>query len=273
MSSLGSRARIFEEMGIGPEWVLRTSQEAIIEEDLNVENEVAYEVAPQETSKERMRPIAEITSEIKPVLKAGETSTFVASQTFESWESLNECVQQCNLCPLGRTRTQTVLGIGDVKAKWLFIGEGPGFYEDQQGEPFVGKSGELLDNMLKALDLERGDNVYIANIVKCRAMDTSKKDRPPTEEEASQCLPYLMWQIQTISPKVIVALGKTAATSLLKVDRSVTMNALRGKTHLLEIEGKKIPLIVTYHPSYLLRTSIAKRQAWEDLRLAYLSKI
>jgi DNA polymerase len=174
------------------------------------------------------------------------------------WPQLKEAVRDCTACRLRAGCTQTVFGVGDEGADWLFVGEGPGADEDAQGEPFVGQAGKLLDNMLLAIKLKRGENVYIANIVKCRPPN----NRNPAADEIAQCLPYLHRQIELIQPKLIVALGKTAATSLLGHD--ATLASLRGTLH--EYHG--IPLIVTYHPAYLLRSPSEKAKAWQDLRLA-----
>jgi DNA polymerase len=148
--------------------------------------------------------------------------------------------------------------VGDEKAAWLFVGEGPGADEDEQGEPFVGQAGKLLDNMLAAIKLKRGKNVYIANVVKCRPPN----NRIPEADEIAQCLPYLQNQIALIQPKIIVALGKTAACALL--GRDATLGSLRGKVY--EYQG--IPLIITYHPAYLLRSPAEKAKAWQDLCFA-----
>jgi len=174
------------------------------------------------------------------------------------WESLKSTVSTCVACPLSQTRTQTVFGIGDEHADWLFIGEGPGAREDATGEPFVGPAGKLLDQMLAAIKLRRSDRVYIANIVKCRPPN----NRNPTSYEAKQCEPYLTRQIQLIKPKLIVALGKVAAQSLLQSDDSIS--SLRGKLH----DYSGTPLIVTYHPAYLLRALSEKAKAWKDLCFA-----
>jgi DNA polymerase len=157
-----------------------------------------------------------------------------------------------------------VFGVGDEQAKWLFVGEGPGRNEDLQGEPFIGQAGKLLDNMLLAMGLRRDDNAYIANIVKCRPTDGTGRDRPPTPQEVAACLPYLERQIALIQPKVIVALGKTAALSLLGLDSETPVSRLRGTVHRYADR----PLIVTYHPAYLLRNMADKKKAWADLCLA-----
>lgn len=262
MSTLHERARIFEEMGIGPEWLLR-GREAPVEETVTT---TPTQDEPVAAPKKAAAPQAGL--EPAPVAATAPPETQPLSQDIAGWDALVETIRNCTRCTLCETRTNTVPGVGDTSAEWLFIGEGPGYHEDQQGEPFVGRSGMLLDNMMAALGIRRGSNAYIANIVKCRASDERKKDRQPTEEEAAACLPYLQWQIAQIRPKVIVALGKTAAVGLLNTDRDTTMAAMRGKVHRLPVGGVEVPLIVTYHPAYLLRTPMAKKQAWADLCLA-----
>jgi len=174
------------------------------------------------------------------------------------WPQLKAMVHDCTACGLRAGCTQTVFGVGDERADWLFVGEGPGAEEDTLGDPFVGQAGKLLDNMLMSIRLKRGKNVYLANIVKCRPPD----DRTPHVDEIATCLPYLKRQIALIQPRVIVALGKTAATALLNKD--AMLGSLRGTLH--DFGG--IPLVVTYHPAYLLRSPMEKAKAWQDLCLA-----
>ncbi|MFJ5446120.1 uracil-DNA glycosylase family protein [Methylobacillus methanolivorans] len=174
------------------------------------------------------------------------------------WQGLQQNVQECEACNLAQTRTQTVFGVGDPNAEWLLIGEAPGAEEDRRGEPFVGPAGQLLDNMLAAIALKRGENVYIANVLKCRP----PANRDPHGEEVVQCDPYLKRQVELIKPKLIVALGKFAAQSLLASDSSIA--SLRGKLH--DFHG--VPVIVTYHPAYLLRNLPDKAKAWDDLCFA-----
>jgi len=174
------------------------------------------------------------------------------------WAALKSTVRECTACPLRAGCTQTVFGVGDEQADWLFVGEGPGADEDARGEPFVGQAGKLLDNMLLAMRLKRGQKVYIANIVKCRPPG----NRAPETGEIARCLPYLQRQIELIQPKIIVALGKTAATSLL--GRDATLGSLRETTH--DYHG--IPMVITYHPAYLLRSPLEKAKAWQDLQQA-----
>jgi DNA polymerase len=172
-----------------------------------------------------------------------------------SWDDFVADVASCTACGLCKTRTQSVPGVGDVRARWLFVGEGPGAEEDKKGEPFVGQAGLLLDQMLVALGMKRGDDVYIANVIKCRPPN----NRAPTPQEADACRPYLERQIELIQPKIIVALGKIAAMTLLNTDASIA--SLRGRLH----GYKEIPLVVTYHPAYLLRSPADKAKSWEDL--------
>ncbi|MFP5381782.1 MAG: uracil-DNA glycosylase family protein [Gammaproteobacteria bacterium] len=175
-----------------------------------------------------------------------------------SWDQLADAVAHCTACELHRTRTQGVLGVGDRNADWLIIGEAPGADEDAQGEPFVGQAGKLLDAMLAAIDLARGDNVYIANVLKSRPPG----NRNPAPDEIAACMPYLENQIALIRPKIILALGRFAAQTLLHSDETIAR--LRGRVH--DYQG--IPLVVTYHPAYLLRNLPDKARAWEDLCLA-----
>lgn len=174
------------------------------------------------------------------------------------WPQLRQAVAQCRGCVLHERRKQAVFGVGDEQADWLIVGEGPGAEEDARGEPFVGQAGKLLDNMLAAIGLARGNNVYIANVVKCRPPG----NRTPTAEEAEACAAYLDRQIDLIQPRLIVALGKVAAHRLL--GRDATLGSLRKTVH----EYRGIPLVVTYHPAYLLRNMTDKAKSWEDLCFA-----
>ncbi|MBC8007004.1 MAG: uracil-DNA glycosylase [Prolixibacteraceae bacterium] len=176
----------------------------------------------------------------------------------QDWAQLKSSASTCTACVLHGSRKQAVLGVGDVKAEWLFVGEGPGAEEDERGEPFVGQAGKLLDNMLAAIALQRGNNVYIANVVKCRPPG----NRTPEPAEAHACEPYLTRQIELIRPRLIVALGKVAAQNLLGIE--ATLASLRGRIH----QYRNTPLIVTYHPAYLLRNLVDKSKSWEDLCFA-----
>lgn len=177
-----------------------------------------------------------------------------------TWESLRSEVLACTKCPLHGSRTQGVFGVGSREAQWLVVGEAPGAEEDRRGEPFVGRAGHLLDAMLKAIGLSRGSNVYIANVLKSRPPG----NRDPKPEEVAACLPYLMRQIDLLRPRVMLAVGRIAAQNLLSTD--APLGRLRGKVH--HFGELNTPLIVTYHPAYLLRTPSDKRKAWEDLKFA-----
>jgi DNA polymerase len=170
------------------------------------------------------------------------------------WAELEAEVRVCTKCSLHKTRTQTVFGVGHRHAKWMFIGEAPGADEDRQGEPFVGKAGQLLNAILFAMGLKR-EEVYIANVLKCRPPG----NRDPQPEEVAQCEPYLVRQIELIRPQLIVALGRHAAHSLLKTE--VPLGKLRGQ----KLSYYGTPLFVTYHPAYLLRNPADKRKVWDDL--------
>jgi len=174
------------------------------------------------------------------------------------WIELKQAVSGCTACALHQTRTQTVFGVGDESADWMIVGDAPGAEEDRLGDPFVGQAGKLLDNMLAALGLERGRNVYIANVLKCRPPG----NRNPQPEEVAKCTPHLERQIELVRPKLILAMGRFAAQTLLASDASIA--ALRGQVH----RHAGVPLIVTYHPAYLLRTLPDKAKAWADLVFA-----
>ena len=176
------------------------------------------------------------------------------------WQQLLDEVRACRLCPLHSTRTQGVLGVGPKRADWLVIGEAPGGEEDRRGEPFVGAAGQLLDAMLRAIGLDRSTNVYIANVPKSRPPN----NRDPRPEEVGACLPYLTRQIALLQPKIMLAVGRIAAQNLLATD--APLGRLRGRVH--RFGEQQIPLVVTYHPAYLLRTPADKRKAWEDLKFA-----
>jgi DNA polymerase len=172
-----------------------------------------------------------------------------------NWSELRDEVAACTLCSLHKTRTQTVFGVGSEAADWMIIGEAPGAEEDRRGEPFVGRAGKLLDEMLRAVGLAR-ESVFIANVLKCRPPN----NRDPAVDEAASCRPHLERQIALIAPKLILAVGRIAAQHLLEMGR------LRGQKHYLN-DGQ-VPVVVTYHPAYLLRSPTQKRKAWQDLCLA-----
>jgi DNA polymerase len=174
------------------------------------------------------------------------------------WDELRQAVAQCTACALCKERRNTVFGVGDPRAEWLIVGEAPGENEDRQGEPFVGQAGKLLDNMLKALHLTRHKQVYIANVLKCRP----PANRNPLPEEVAQCEPFLRRQVQLLQPRIILAMGRFAVQTLLGTGDPI--GKLRGRIHRYQ----QIPVVVTYHPAYLLRNPADKARAWDDLCLA-----
>jgi uracil-DNA glycosylase len=174
------------------------------------------------------------------------------------WEALARAVAECRACGLCESRTNTVFGVGDPRPDWLVVGEAPGEQEDLQGEPFVGQAGKLLDNMLRTLGVDRSRKVYIANALKCRPPG----NRNPDPEEVARCAPFLRRQVELLQPKIILAMGRFAVQSLLGSTEPI--GKLRGRVH----EYLGVPLVVTYHPAYLLRNLPEKAKAWADLCLA-----
>ena len=193
-----------------------------------------------------------------PKLAAVTRTDYVAPT---DWESLRAAVKSCERCKLCPTRTQTVFGTGNEQASLMVVGEGPGADEDASGEPFVGRAGKLLDEMLKSIGRSRKDNVFIANVVKCRPPG----NRDPEADEAEACRPYLEQQIKLVKPKMILALGRIAAQRLLQTDEP--LSKLRGPIHAYGPD--KTPLFITYHPAYLMRSPREKAKSWDDLKKVY----
>lgn len=220
--------------------------------------------SPAVTTSSRIPPIAgPQPAPVSAPVAAERTATHSPepSTTIEvpaDWTALRELVSGCQRCKLCKTRTQTVFGVGNTSAPLMVVGEGPGADEDAQGEPFVGRAGKLLDEMLRSIGRSRADNTYIANVVKCRPPG----NRDPEPDEVEGCRPYLDMQIQLLQPKLIVALGRIAAQRLLSTDQP--LSRLRGPLHQY---GKfQTPVFVTYHPAYLLRSPKEKAKSWEDLK-------
>jgi len=182
-----------------------------------------------------------------------------AARAADTWEAVAAEVAACTRCELHRCRTNTVFGVGDRAATWLVVGEAPGAEEDRQGEPFVGRAGQLLNSMLLGIGLRR-EQVFIANVLKCRPPN----NRDPQPAEVAQCLPFLERQIALLRPKIMLAVGRIAAQNLLATD--TPLGKLRGRVHAFG--AQRIALVVTYHPAYLLRSPTEKRKAWEDLKFA-----
>ena len=222
-------------------------------------DEVAEIAATQvEVDEGSVEPSAPAIATPAPARELPAPSEWVSAASLD-WPALAACVADCTRCELSRTRTQTVFGVGDRQARWLVIGEAPGAEEDKRGEPFVGRAGQLLNAMLAAIGLAR-EAVYIANILKCRP----PQNRDPKPEEVLACRDYLDRQIELIQPTLILAVGRIAAQNLLKVDTPI--GRMRGQLH--HYGSRSIPVVVTYHPAYLLRTPGDKRKAWDDLCMA-----
>jgi uracil-DNA glycosylase family 4 len=273
------REAMLRELNLYPQWQLRAQSARVVQQEPAQISKAPETIAPAVTVKKT------------PPASGSPTMGGRADIGSLGWKELKQQVRDCTACKLRAGCIQTVFGVGDEKADWLFVGEGPGADEDVQGEPFVGQAGKLLDNMLMAINLKRGNDVYIANIVKCRPPG----NRNPEADEIAACLPYLQRQIELIQPRMIVALGKVASNALL--GRDATLASLRGKLHDYHVatatglDGIKaeesshlssipnqttsshrvrttIPLIVTYHPAYLLRSPTEKAKAWQDLCMA-----
>lgn len=238
---MATRDQMLAEMGITPRWRLRSAAAPI---------PASRGVAPQEL-------VGGAVAAEPPPSVASDQTRRQRIATLE-WTDFAADVDQCVACGLCKSRHRTVPGVGDPTADWMFVGEAPGAEEDARGEPFVGQAGRLLDNMLAALGMSRRRNVYIANVLKCRPPN----NRTPEASEAQSCRPYLERQIDLIRPKLIVALGRSAASLLLDTDASIA--SLRGRVH----HYRGVALLVTYHPAYLLRSLPDKAKAWEDLLLA-----
>jgi uracil-DNA glycosylase len=247
-----------QHMGLGPVWVRRHGVAAGMAAGTGSSSGAASEVA----SDVALGADSAITANAG-VARASNDQQDAALAAMD-WDALEGSIRACARCGLCEGRQHAVPGVGDHAARWLFVGEGPGRNEDLQGEPFVGPAGKLLDNMLRALELARGKDTYIANIVKCRPVGADGRDRPPTPDEVDACMPYLRRQIALIRPQVIIALGKTAAVSLLGLPADTALASLRGEPR--EFDG--IPLVITYHPAYLLRQPADKAKTWRDLCLA-----
>ena len=243
-----SRDDILSELGLLPTWRLRTG--AANSERPPGAPVSAEEALATDTAAARL-------SQSAPRADTGDAPRLERIATLE-WRDFAMHVDACTACGLARTRKKSVPGVGDIRAEWLFVGEAPGSEEDAKGEPFVGQAGKLLDNMLAALGMKRGENVYIANVLKCRPPN----NRTPEPREIEACRPYLDRQVALLRPRLIVALGKSAATTLLGME--ATIASLRGRVH----RYRGVPLVVTYHPAYLLRNLPDKEKAWEDLLFA-----
>ncbi|MBS1209480.1 MAG: phage polymerase-like protein [Proteobacteria bacterium] len=239
--------QILAEMGIKPLWRLRQASPA---------EPQAEPVPPVPLADDAELVVRE--QKLEPAVPHSVPEPALSGVAGMDWDTLGEAVSACQACRLCERRKQAVLGVGDPHADWMLVGEGPGAEEDARGEPFVGQAGKLLDAMLAAIALKRGENVYIANAVKCRPPG----NRTPEPAEIEACRPYLERQIALVKPKLILAMGRPAAQTL--IGGEVKIGAARGKL----FSYLDVPVIVTYHPAYLLRNLPDKARAWEDLCFA-----
>jgi len=254
------RDAILKQMGI-MQWVLRDAKG----DESVVQDKTAQSVQAMSDKPAAEEPPAQSASVVEELNQPGPAaepvrSAQVPESTAQNLDALRNEVAACEACALAQTRTQTVFGAGPDQADWLFIGEAPGQQEDRQGQPFVGRAGGLLTQMVNALALSR-EQVYVANMLKCHPPD----NRDPLPGELFACAPFLRKQIELIQPKVLVALGQISAQALLKSDQP--LETLRGQVY--QYGANNIPLIVTYHPAYLLRQPDDKGKVWADLLLAH----
>ena len=240
-------------------WVPRNAPPEVAPQGVETQSVAPESVAPESLTQASQPAQPALAKHANPRPAPLEPSTWTPLPPVADWGVLRERVAGCMACDLCKTRTQTVFGVGSTSADWLVIGEAPGADEDRQGEPFVGRAGQLLNAMLLAIGLPR-ETVFIANILKCRPPG----NRDPKPEEVARCLPYLQAQIALLKPKIMLAVGRIAAQNLLATD--LPLARLRGKLH--RFGEADTPLIVTYHPAYLLRTPADKRKAWDDLKFA-----
>jgi DNA polymerase len=254
------RRQLWHAIGLGAVW--ETPVARAIDAFESTAPSMGTRAAATESEKAAAPPVRPIAA--AAALSGDSRRTAIAAM---GWDELQQAVSACTACGLCRSRRQTVFGIGHPQAHWLLVGEAPGAEEDARGEPFVGQAGKLLDNMLAAVGLARSgrepaDSVYIANVLKCRPPG----NRNPEPAEVAQCEPFLQRQIALLQPRLVVVMGRFAAQSLLGTDASIA--SLRGRVHTIDVDGRKVPVIVTYHPAYLLRNLADKAKSWSDLCLA-----
>jgi uracil-DNA glycosylase family 4 len=249
------RERYLQEMGLGPLWRLRGKERGRTDVPAAMSDPTVRIGA---VSAAAVRPNLATPPRSPDHVNSGIANDRAGRILRMDWSELKTAVAACQACGLRKTCKQTVFGVGDERADWMLVGEAPGAEEDARGEPFVGQAGRLLDNMLAAIGLKRDENVYICNVLKCRPPG----NRNPEPFEVEQCSPHLLRQLELIQPKLILAMGRFAVRTLLASEASIA--SLRGRVH--RYQG--VPLVVTYHPAYLLRNLPDKTKAWEDLCFA-----
>ena len=254
-----SRLEILEEMGLSPLWVLRDQPPVVRDDSAKRTGAATAEASAMKSAMTSKVQLPQRRTTAPAPLAATSPEDGSKNLARMGWNELYQNICDCRACGLCNGRKQAVPGVGDENADWLFIGEGPGAEEDARGEPFVGQAGKLLDAMLAAIDLKRGEDVYIANAVKCRPPG----NRTPEAAEMATCFPFLQRQITLIQPKLIILLGRAAVHAVLGQEGSLA--SLRGKNLTYRNGTQEIPVLVTYHPAYLLRNLPDKAKAWEDL--------
>ena len=254
-----SHRRAWQALELGAVWRLRQPAQPVGGDAVEVPARTAVEREAQSAVDGEVRRALEAAV---PALGRTPEATRAAAIERMDWAELRATVGACRACGLCETRTQTVFGVGAERAQWMLVGEAPGQEEDARGEPFVGQAGRLLDNMLAAIGLDRASDVYIANVLKCRP----PRNRDPQPEEVAHCEPLLQRQVALLAPKLILVMGRFAAQSLLRTDASIA--SLRGRLHRYEAGGLSVPVVVTYHPAYLLRNLEDKSKSWADLCFA-----
>jgi DNA polymerase len=272
------RRRAWAALGIGPAWMLRDPAvgdpltDAAVDPAERGEQAETVDTAespvplvPVEAAEAPPAPIPERRPDASPVLVVRSRAPSAQRDPVIAgldWAGLAEAVSGCEACGLCAGRRNTVFGTGPRPAAWMLVGEAPGQQEDLSGEPFVGDAGRLLDEMLRAIGVDRAGEAFIANVMKCRPPG----NRDPVPDEIARCEPYLLRQVELLQPRLIVVLGRFAAQSLLRTDATVA--SLRGRVHAYRAGGREVPMVVTYHPAYLLRNLPEKAKVWADLRLA-----
>jgi DNA polymerase len=258
-----SQQRAWRALGLGPRWLERAPAADVPSDELAgaaapASTQAALEARP-EVDRSAVAVVPEVDRAAVAAVPEVDRAAAVAAM---DWAQLRAAVAGCRACTLCESRRQTVFGVGSERASWMLVGEAPGAEEDARGEPFVGQAGQLLDNMLASLRLGRAADVFIANVLKCRP----PRNRDPQPDEVERCEPYLKRQIELVAPRIILVMGRFAAQSLLHTEASIA--SLRGRVHRYQSGGRDIPVVVTYHPAYLLRNLPDKAKAWADLSLA-----
>lgn len=266
------RAQLWQAMDIGPLWLLRGSEDPLLDaQEAETSSAAPAAAAPTAPAKAPLQAAASSAGasprSAKPLAEAPAAAVMppelAKAIAAADWETLKALAQKCACCAFAKTRQHVVFGQGEPGPKLVVVGEAPGSEEDLQGLPFVGKSGQLLTAMLDALGIVRGEGAVILNVLKCRP----PQNRDPHPDEVACCGHYLRRQLELLNPAVIFVSGRYAAQMLLALQPGASLGRLRGSVHSVEVAGRPVKAVATYHPSYLLRSPDAKAKAWEDLCL------